>query len=67
MLEGRLDALRTSHATQTEELETLRSKANTAASANSAPATRRTPRRAARATDGAAKPLRVMRKKSVKD
>ncbi|MBB3259902.1 chromosome segregation ATPase [Paraburkholderia bannensis] len=67
MLEGRLDALRTAHATQTEELETLRSKANAAAPAHVAPGARRTPRRAARATDSAAKPLRVMRKKPVKD
>jgi chromosome segregation ATPase len=67
MLEGRLEALRTAHATQTEELDALRTKANAAAIANSTPGARRTPRRAARATDGATKPLRVMRKKSVKD
>jgi chromosome segregation ATPase len=67
ILEGRLEAMRTAHATQAEELETMRSKANQAVSANNAPPTRRTPRRAARSTDGAAKPLRVMRKKSVKD
>ncbi|WP_321888249.1 DNA-binding protein [Paraburkholderia bannensis] len=64
MLEGRLDAMRAIHATQTEELETLRSKAKAVTPPNNAPVARRTPRRAARSTDGAAKPLRVMRKKS---
>ncbi|POR46320.1 plasmid replication DNA-binding protein KfrA [Paraburkholderia eburnea] len=66
ILEGRLDALRMAHDTQTQELEALRSKANAIAPANPAPGARRTPRRAARSTDGSATPMRVMRKKSAK-
>ncbi|HEV3432104.1 MAG TPA: DNA-binding protein [Paraburkholderia sp.] len=66
MLEGRLEALRTAHAAQTQELEALRSKANAAAPTNKATGTRRSPRRAARSTDSAATPMRVMRKKSAK-
>jgi chromosome segregation ATPase len=66
MLEGRLEALRTAHAAQTQELDAVRSKANAAAPTNKATGTRRSPRRAARSTDSAATPMRVMRKKSAK-
>ncbi|WP_321816880.1 MULTISPECIES: DNA-binding protein [unclassified Paraburkholderia] len=67
MLEGRLEAQRIAHAAQTQEVEALRTRASAAAAANAVPGTRRTPRRAARSVEVAAKPLRVPRKKAVQN
>lgn len=61
MLEGRLEALRSSHAAQAQELEKLRQKP-----AGAGPAARRTPRLAGRPAADAAKPLRPARKGAAK-
>ncbi|WP_322004654.1 DNA-binding protein [Paraburkholderia tropica] len=63
VLEGRLEALRATHAAQAKELDAARGKSGSASA--QAPA-RRAPRRAGRPAEAAAKPLRPARKTATK-